>query len=149
MQSAHKWQCTYFYISNKMPEDLINLPAYVAGTPDARKNWQRNTPDLLVIDATITSYIEKLLAEQKPTADDLMCAWINRRILPLQMRSHKLCQLSGPKDPTRFTTWAISPEAVSQQVRSITDSKLPPDWKWGKIPLRRSRPAPEEVSSLY
>ena len=83
----------------------------------------------MVIDATITSYIEKLLAEQKPMADDLMCAWINRRILPLQMRSHKLCHLSGPKDPTRFMTWAISPEAVSQQVRSITDSKLPPDWK--------------------
>ena len=148
MQSAHKWQCTYFYVSNRTPEDLINLPAYVAGTPDARLNWQRCAPDMLVIDAAITSYIEKLLAEQKLTADDLMCAWINRRILPLQMRSHKLCHLSGPKDPTRLTTCLISAEMASQQIRGITDSKLPPDWRWGQIPLRRSRPAPAEVSSL-
>ena len=46
-----------------------------------------------------------------------------------------MCHLSGPKDPTRFTTCVISNEMVAQQVWSITDSKLPSDWKWGKIPL--------------
>ena len=61
------------------------------------------------------------------------------------MRIHKLCHLSGPKDPTRFTTWNITTQEVSQQVRGITDSKLPGDWKWGKKPLRRKTPAPEEV----
>ena len=120
-----------------MPEDFINLPAYKASTPDARLNWARNGPDMLVIDTQITSYIEKLLSEKKPTADDTMCAWIARRILPLQMRSHKLCHISGPKDPTRFTTWGITAEEVSQQVRSISDSKLPLEWRWGKKPLDR------------
>ena len=90
-----------------------------------------------VIDAAITTYIEKLLGDGLLTPDDLVCAWVNHRILPLQLRTHKLCHLSGPKDPTRFTTCVISPEMVSQQVRSITDSKLPADWKWGKVPLRR------------
>ena len=148
-QTAHKWQCTYFYVSNRTPEDLINLPAYVAGTPDARKNWKRCATDMSVIDAAITTYIEKLLGDKLLTPDDLVCAWVNRRILPLQLRTHKLCHLSGPKDPTRFTTCVISAEMVSQQVRSITDSKLPADWKWGKVPLRRTRLAPQEVSSLY
>ena len=49
-QTAHKWQCTYFYVSNKSPEDLINLPAYVAGTPDARKGWSFDFADMLVRD---------------------------------------------------------------------------------------------------
>lgn len=148
LQSAHKWQRTYFYVSNKTPEDLVNLPAYKAGTPDNRQGWALNSPDMLVTDVQITSYIEKLLSEEKPTADDTICAWINRRILPLQMRGHKLCHLSGVKDPTRFTTFPISPDAVSQQVRSISDSKLPAEWKWGMKPLRRTLQAPEEVCSL-
>ena len=137
LQSAHKWQCTYFYVSNKTPEDPINLPAYVAGPPADRSQWQSNQSDISVIDVVITSFIEKLVAEGKPTADDLMCAWISRRIHPLQMRSHKLCHNSGPKDPTRFTTCVLNAELISQQVRSITDSKLPPNWEWGKSPLRR------------
>jgi len=148
LQSAHKWQCTYFYVSNKGPEDFINLPAYVAGPPANRSEWASNHTDMLVIDVVITSYIERLVAEGKPTADDLMCAWIRSRINPLQMRSHKMCHISGPKDPTRFTTCVLNAEMISQQVRSITDSKLPPNWEWGKSPLRRDRPAPEEVSSF-
>ena len=100
------------------------------------------------MDAAITSYIEKLLAEQKLVPEDLVCASLNRRVHPLQASSHKMYHISGPKDPTRYTTCVISTEMVAQQVRSITDSKLPADWKWGKIPLRRTRPAPAEVSSL-
>ena len=147
-QTAHKWQCTYFYVSNKTPEDLVNLPAYVPGPPVDRRTWSYDFADTRVIDVQITSYIEKLVSDGKLTKDDLMCAWVNRRILPLQRRGHKICHLSGLKDPTRFTTWGMTREDASQQVRSISDSKLAANWKWGVKPLQRNMPAPEEVCLL-
>jgi hypothetical protein len=43
-----------------------------------------------------------------PMADDIVRAFITRRILPLQCRSHKICQMSGPMDPTRITTFELT-----------------------------------------
>ena len=100
----------------------------------------------MVIDAAITSYIEKLMTQKRLVLDALVCASIIRRVHPLQRRSHKICHISGPNDPTRFTTCILDSERICQQVRAITDSKIAADWEWGKTPLRRSKAAPSEVS---
>ena len=74
--------------------------------------------------------------------DDLVWTFISRRVLPLQRRMHKICQMSGRWDPTRTTTFLMHKADVVAKVRSISTSLMSEDWEWGMEPYQRSNMAP-------
>jgi hypothetical protein len=82
------------------------LPAYVSGPP-SRTNWQYNPKDHEETN-WIVRYIERLDAKTEICSDDIVRAFISRRVLPLQCRTHKISQMSGRRDPTRITTHNLS-----------------------------------------
>ena len=61
LASARKWLRTYFYVKNNTDVDFINLPAYVAGTSDARLNWRWCPSDRTKDDVEITACITELV----------------------------------------------------------------------------------------
>jgi hypothetical protein len=73
-------------------------------------------------------------------ADDIVPAFVSRRVLPLQHRAHKICQMSGRMDPTRITTFSLSKIDMVLKARQICKTKMPVDWNWGMPPFSRTRP---------
>jgi hypothetical protein len=75
------------------------------------------------------------------TPQDLVACFISRRVSPLQHRSHKICQMSGPMDPTRHSTHELSPADILWRVKDICKSSQA-TFAWGLEPYSRDRPAP-------
>jgi hypothetical protein len=144
LDSCRKWQRTFFYIKNTGSANLINLPAYVAGEP-SRSNWSYNPKESHSETNRIIKYITELRKEGVPTADDIVHTFITRRVLPLQQWCHKICQLSGPLDPTRITTFELSNKDVVLKVKAIAQTKMSDDWEWDMEPFSRANPPPMEV----
>ena len=84
-----------------------------------------------------------LQEDHEPTADDIVRTFITHRILPLQRRVHKICQMSGPLDPTRISTFELSKPDVVVKVKAIAKTKMSVDWKWGLEPFSRTNPPPQ------
>jgi hypothetical protein len=76
-----------------------------------------------------------LQKEKEPTADDIERTFITRRVLPLQRRVHKICQMSGRLDPTRITIFKLSKRDVLAKVKAIAKTQMSADWKWGLKPF--------------
>jgi hypothetical protein len=70
-----------------------------------------------------------------------VACFISRRVSPLQRRSHKICQMSGPMDPTRHSTHELSPADILRRVKDICKSSQV-TFAWGLKPYSRDRPAP-------
>ncbi|KAE8780215.1 hypothetical protein D1007_46604 [Hordeum vulgare] len=73
---------------------------------------------------------------------DLLTTMVTHRILPLQRRSHLVCQMSGRHDPCRTSTKRFTPSAVARGVNQISTARMNDsgNWSWGMIPYNRSRP---------
>ena len=77
------------------------------------------------------------------TGRDLLMAWVSRLVIPLQRRLHKLCFLSGMRDPSQ-TAWEImSEEEAAQLANAIIDGRVEDDWEFNVAPYRRSTPPPQ------
>ncbi|KAM0829463.1 hypothetical protein ACQ4PT_066867 [Festuca glaucescens] len=139
LESCRAWQETFFYVWNAGTSDFINLPAYLPGAP-ARTNWRFNPKEGHVETNWIVRYMEKLNDTPDICADDIMRAFISRRVLPLQRRVHKICQMTGRKDPTRITTFPLRKSDVVLKAKQICKTKMPVDWKWGMQPFSRRHP---------
>ncbi|KAM0833813.1 hypothetical protein ACQ4PT_064034 [Festuca glaucescens] len=144
LESCRKWQRTFFYVKNTGPADLINLPAYVAGDP-SKLNWRYNPKESHKETNRICEYIGKLREEDMPSADDIVRTFIIRRVLPLQRRCHKICEMSGPMDPTQITTFELSKPEVVLKVKAIakTEMKENLEWEWVLEPYYRGNPPPD------
>jgi hypothetical protein len=99
LESCKKWQKSFFYIRNTTDVDLLNLPPFVDVPPLAMKNWTYN-PKSSVTAVNALDRVKVDLWDAGLTPQDLVACFISRRISPLQHRSHKICQMSGPMDPT-------------------------------------------------
>jgi hypothetical protein len=75
------------------------------------------------------------------TPQDLVACFISRRVSPLQRRSHKICQMSGPKDPTRHSTHDLTPADILRWIKDICKCSQA-TFAWGLEPYSRDRPAP-------
>ena len=64
-------------------------------------------------------------------AADLVATFIARRVLPLQRRAHRICDMSGHRDNTRTSTVRLDRETVRNRVRAITDLKVDAKWWFG------------------
>ena len=83
------------------------------------------------------------------TGADLVAAFVERRVLPLQSRPHMVCQMSGRFDPCRLSTREMPHAKVSYMVNYISNCKLAGDWQYGKAPYSRANPPPVVSFSLY
>ena len=101
--------------------------------------------------ADITAAINRLrvLTEAEGlVASDLLVAFVERRVLPLQGRPHLICRMSGHHNPSQMCTRDMPTAEVARMVNEITDLKLSEgSWRFGKRPYSRVNPPPAVSSS--
>jgi hypothetical protein len=89
--------------------------------------------------------MENLKKDTDISSDDIIHAFISRRVLPLQHRAHKISEMYGPRDPTRITGLPLNKEGVVLKARQICRTNMPMDWEWGFVPLSSTNPPTPEV----
>nr|XP_051210782.1 uncharacterized protein LOC127328206 [Lolium perenne] len=107
------------------------------------RNWLHNPRDDKE-SIRIGLFIEKNKEETNLSADDLVMAFLSRRVLPLQRHTHKICQMSGRMDPTRITTHQLSASDLVLKARQICQNALRPSGKYGLAPYTRSNSPPRQ-----
>jgi hypothetical protein len=91
----------------------------------------------------ILQRITALQKEGNLKPSDLLLAFLDARVLPLQCRSYKMCFLGSARDPTRHSSRMLAAVEVAQKVNRIAEVKLPASWAWGLRPYDRSNPITE------
>ncbi|KAK1599887.1 hypothetical protein QYE76_018722 [Lolium multiflorum] len=147
VDSVKNWQMSFFYVKNANPAfDRINLPEYDPAPPTTRLNWGHNAksadPDAEV--NLLWDFLGECVQGGRLSAEDLLCTYMERRVIPLQARAHKIGLMSGRLDPTRTSKVALTKAQVAHRVNNITKANLPEDWAWGLPPYDRAAP-PERI----
>ena len=76
-------------------------------------------------------------------ASDLLIAFVERRVLPLQGRPHPIFRMSGHRDPSRLCTKEMPAAEVARMVNEISDLKVSEEeWRYGKRPYSCEDPPP-------
>ena len=151
IQSVKLWQKSYFYVKNVAQQgDYVNLPAYVAGPPAGRQpSWSYRARSLSQAGNAAVSRLRVMIQSEGLTGADLVAAFVERRVLPLQGRPHMICQMSGRFDPCRLSTREMPHAEVSYMVNYISNCKLAEDWRYGKGPYSRANPPPAVSFSSF
>jgi hypothetical protein len=135
---------SYFYVKNlKEGGDYINLPPFDASGPGERESWSAPLPRPLPDMSKMLQRITALQKEGHLKPSDLLLAFLDARVSPLQRRSHKMCFLGSARDPTRHSSRTLAAVEVAQKANRITEVKLPTTWAWGLRPHDRSNPIAE------
>ncbi|KAK1614727.1 hypothetical protein QYE76_020244 [Lolium multiflorum] len=142
VDSVKNWQMSFFYVRNEGAlVDRINLPEFNPAPPVGRINWSHNARSTdpnaevnLLWDFLATATGGGL------TAEDLLCTIAERRVLPLQMRSHKIGHMSGRFDPNRTSKAPLNKAQVASRVNHITKANLTESWSYGLVPRDREHP---------
>ena len=144
IQSVKLWLKSYFYMKNvALQGDYVNLPAYVAGLPRGRQpSWSYRARSLTLAGAGAVARLRVLIQSEGLTGSDLIAAFVERRVLPLQGRPHMICQMSGHLDPSRLCTKEMPHAEVAYMVNYIANCKLTEEWRYGKEPYSRANPPP-------
>ncbi|KAK1650083.1 hypothetical protein QYE76_067888 [Lolium multiflorum] len=135
VDSVKNWQMSFFYVRNEGElVDRINLPEFNPAPPVGRINWSHNARSTdqnaevnLLWDFLATATDGGL------TAEDLLCTIAERRVLPLQMRTHKIGHMSGRFDPNRTSKAPLTKAQVASRVNHITKANLSEDWSYGLL----------------
>jgi hypothetical protein len=72
--------------------------------------------------------LQRITALQKEgnlKPSDLLLAFLDARVSPLQRRSHKTCFLGSARDPTRHSSRMLAAVEVAQKANKIAKVKLP------------------------
>jgi hypothetical protein len=142
VQSCKNWQTSFFYV--KSPDqgpDLLNLPEFSLARPTEKYQWSLKCG---VEDCDVDAQVARIaqLEQEGLLPTDLVAAWLQIRVLPLQRRVHRICDMSGPRDPTRLCTWRVKNEDLCAKVKAITSSPLPDPFRFGLDYLtRQQKPA--------
>ena len=130
--------------------DYVNLPAYAAGPPAGRRpSWSYRARSLSQAGNAAVSRLWVMIQSEGLTGADLVAAFMERRVLPLQGRPHMICQMSGRFDPCRLSTREMPHAEVSYMVNYISNCKLAEDWRYGKEPYSRANPPPAVSFSSF
>ena len=124
--------------------DALNLPEFNLAPLVAELNFKyvpAETDELRIIDNVLDALIKR-----KFNSDDLLRAFVARRVSPLQMREHKIYQMG---DPMRTSRHELSLAAVKRRVKAIASSEMADDWTWNVKPYYRERLAPQVGSQLF
>ncbi|KAK1604715.1 hypothetical protein QYE76_028388 [Lolium multiflorum] len=138
VDSVKNWQMSFFYVRNDNPVfDRLNLPEYNPAPP-GRLNWGHNArttdPDAEV--NLLWDFLGASVSEGRLSTEDLLCTYTERRVMPLQMRVHKIGHMSAG---------LIQPDSklkaqVARRVNSVTKANMPENWDWGLMPHDRASP---------
>jgi hypothetical protein len=93
----------------------------------------------------IASFIDTNKEDTNLCAEDLVRAFLARRVLPLQRCVHKISEMSGPMDPTRITTHRLSPTDLVLKAKQICQNPLSSNGKYGLAPYSRRNSPPRRV----
>ena len=85
----------------------------------------------------------KALTDAGLQGHDLVGTFIQRRVLPLQRRVHKICHMSGLMDSTRTSTFSMSNDELYRQCRAIGSVPTMDTWQWGLRAYTRKNPVPK------
>jgi hypothetical protein len=127
----------------KKGADYINLSPFDANGPDERDSWSASLPRPMPDMVKILQRITALQKEGNLKPSDLLLAFLDARVSPLQRRSHKMCFLGTASDPTRHSSRALTAVEVAQKANRIAEVKLPASWAWGLRPYDRSNSVTE------
>ena len=140
-----KWQCSFFYVKSAEGHDALNLPEFSLPPPIAELNFKcvpTETDEFWIIDNIVEALIQCNFDN-----DDLLRAFVARRVSPLQMREHKIYHMGDHLDPMRTSRHELSLVAVKRRVKAIASSEMGDEWNWHTKPFYRERPSPQVCSS--
>jgi hypothetical protein len=146
-ESCKKWQRSFFYVRNlKKDINYINLPPFDVSGPVERDSWGASLPRPGSDMAKILQRIVTLQTEGGLKLPDLLLAFLDARVSPLQRRPHKMCFLGSGRDPSHHSSKALMVVTVAQKANRIAEVKLPVPWAWGFRPYNRNNPVAEVCS---
>ncbi|KAK1648908.1 hypothetical protein QYE76_066713 [Lolium multiflorum] len=124
---------------------IPTVDSYNPAPPTSWLNWGYNAktsnPDAEV--NLLWDFLGASVSKGRLSAEDLLCTYIERRVLPLQMRVHKIGHMSGRFDPTRTSKVALTKAQVARRVNNVTKANMPENWDWGL--MRHDRASPPEL----
>ena len=136
-----KWQRSFFYLKSVEGHNALNLPEFSLSPPIAELNFKyvsAETEELRIIENVLDTLIKR-----KFDRDDLLRAFVARRVSPLQMREHKICHMGDHLDPMRTSRHELSLVAVKRRVKAIASFEMEDKWTWNVKPFYRDRLAPQ------
>ncbi|KAK1651642.1 hypothetical protein QYE76_069447 [Lolium multiflorum] len=148
LESCRLWQGTFFYVKNDGAADLINLPPFNPAPP-RKVNWGFFPGMDHVETNRVVHFMEKLMKETNICSDDIIHAFISRRVLPLKRRAHKMSEMYGLGDPTKITGLPLSKEDIVLKAKQICKTAMPDDWEWGLWPLSSTNPPTQEAKDRF
>ncbi|KAK1603862.1 hypothetical protein QYE76_027535 [Lolium multiflorum] len=133
-----------FYIKAQTTEGRLRTCGAASIYPRTvgRINWGYN-PKSSDPDAEVNllwDFLGECVTGGRLSAEDLLCTYISRRVIPLQWRVHKIGHMSGRLDPTRTSKLELSKSQVAHRVNNITKANMPDNWDWGLAPYDREQP---------
>ncbi|KAK1663678.1 hypothetical protein QYE76_051837 [Lolium multiflorum] len=148
LESCRLWQGTFFYVKNNGAADLIDLPPFDPAPP-TKTNWSYNPKESHNETNRIIRFMKQQMKDTNICSDDIIRTFISRRVLPLQRRAHKMCEMYGPGDPTKITGLPLSKKDVVLKARQICQTAMPEDWEWGLRPLSSTNPPTQEAKDRF
>ncbi|KAK1665773.1 hypothetical protein QYE76_053932 [Lolium multiflorum] len=148
LESCRLWQGTFFYVKNNGAADLIDLPPFDPAPP-TKTNWGYNPKESHNETNRIIRFMKQRMKDTNICSDDIIRTFISRRVLPLQRRAHKMCEMYGPGDPTKITGLPLSKKDVVLKARQICQTAMPEDWEWGLRPLSSTNPPTQEAKDRF
>jgi hypothetical protein len=107
-ESSKRWQDMFLYAKNVDPNnDVINLPAFANAVP-VKVNWGFTPPADDVEANGVVAQARMLCDLQGLKGSNLVATFVERQVLPLSNRAHKIGLMSGLRDPTRFSTKTLT-----------------------------------------
>jgi hypothetical protein len=114
-ESCKKWQHSFYVKNLKEGDDYINLPPFDASGPSERESWSAPLPRP---SPYMTKMLQRIIALQKEgnlKLSNLLLAFLDARVSPLQRRSHKMCFLRSARDPTRQSSRTLAAVEVHRR----------------------------------
>ncbi|KAK1603989.1 hypothetical protein QYE76_027662 [Lolium multiflorum] len=148
LESCRAWQGTFFYMKNSGAADLINLPPFNPAPP-SKANWSYNPRSGHPETNRVVRFVKNLMKETDICSDDIIRAFISRRVLPLQRRQHRMSEMYGPGDPTKITGLPLSKRDIVRKAKQICQTAMPNDWEWGLLPFSTSNPPTQEAEDRF
>jgi hypothetical protein len=87
--------------------------------------------------------ITALQKEGNLKPSNLLLAFLDARMSPLQRHPHKMCFLGSTRDPICHSSGALTAVEVVQKANRIAEAKLSASWEWGLRPHDCNNPIAE------
>lgn len=115
------WQLGWYYCKDiPMPDDTLGLPSYSRNRITSTSGWNPRLTkgEKLEVDLLVASMIG--LKDQGLEGNDLMAAWVSRRIQPLQYRDRCTYTYQGNAAPIRVNPVDLTQDQFKEKMLHLT-----------------------------